>query len=59
MVPIDYRWTRRLAEQEPIVVFSFGLGLLAVLMPVTVIPIRRRLGMDTSQYDGVPAPGAH
>jgi hypothetical protein len=36
------------------------LGGVALLLPVTVVPLRRRMGMDTSQYDGAPSPaGGH
>jgi|TARA_B110000971_G_C19786648_1_gene397844 hypothetical protein len=44
-------WVRRLAHQEPIVFGSCMLVGAAMLLPLTVIPIRRGLGMPTNQYD--------
>jgi hypothetical protein len=54
------RWIKKLVEDEPVVFFSCLLGFIGILMPVTVVPIRRRLGYVTSQYDGLPSPmGGH
>jgi len=49
------RWFGALCEKEPQVVFACMLGAIGILLPVTVVPMRRRMGFDTSQYDGVPA----
>jgi len=49
------RWFKVLCEAEPQVVFSLAITALALVLPVTIVPMRRRMGMDTSQYDGLPA----
>ena len=41
-----------LAAQEPVVAFSLLVGAVAVLMPITVVPLRQSMGFDTSQYYG-------
>ena len=51
-------WLKRLADQEPVVVFSLMLGGIGIMLPVTVVPLRRSLGMNTSQYDGATG-GVH
>lgn len=43
---------RFLAAQEPVVAFSLMVGAVAVLMPITVVPLRHSMGFDTSQYYG-------
>ena len=43
-------WFRRLLDREPQAAVSIIIGGLAVLMPVTVIPLRHYLGYDTSNY---------
>ena len=48
-------WMRKLVDQEPVVVFSLMLGGLGILLPVTVVPARRAIGLDTTQYDGAQA----
>eukprot|EP00616_Rhizochromulina_sp_CCMP1243_P002632 CAMPEP_0118962678 /NCGR_PEP_ID=MMETSP1173-20130426/923_1 /TAXON_ID=1034831 /ORGANISM="Rhizochromulina marina cf, Strain CCMP1243" /LENGTH=109 /DNA_ID=CAMNT_0006910967 /DNA_START=200 /DNA_END=529 /DNA_ORIENTATION=+ len=45
-------WVRRLCDREPVVAFSMLLGGVALLLPITVVPLRRSMGMDVSQYDG-------
>ena len=32
--------------------FSLLVGAVAVLMPITVVPLRQSMGFDTSQYYG-------
>jgi len=39
-------------DKEPMVVVSIMLGLFGISLPLTVVPIRDALGMDTSQYHG-------
>jgi hypothetical protein len=51
-------WVKRLADQEPVVLFSLMLGCVGLLLPVTVVPARRAMGFDTMQYDGASG-GAH
>mmetsp|Transcript_1498 Transcript_1498/g.2133 ORF Transcript_1498/g.2133 Transcript_1498/m.2133 type:complete len:86 (+) Transcript_1498:102-359(+) len=44
-------WFKSLVHRQPIVAFSIAIGTLGVAMPVVVVPIRRKLGMPTNQYD--------
>ena len=44
-------WLRRFAHQEPVVFGGVALGCIAVAMPLTVVPIRRKLGMPTNNYE--------
>ena len=44
-------WLRRFANQEPIVFGGVVLGCVAVAMPLTIIPVRRGLGMPTNNYE--------
>ena len=46
-------WLRNLTDKEPVVVFACLVGTFGLLLPVTVVPVRRAMGFDTSQYDGV------
>eukprot|EP00620_Florenciella_sp_RCC1587_P020108 CAMPEP_0182556468 /NCGR_PEP_ID=MMETSP1324-20130603/722_1 /TAXON_ID=236786 /ORGANISM="Florenciella sp., Strain RCC1587" /LENGTH=116 /DNA_ID=CAMNT_0024768363 /DNA_START=103 /DNA_END=453 /DNA_ORIENTATION=+ len=45
-------WMRTLVDKEPVVAFSLLVGAVAVLMPITVVPLRQSMGFDTSQYYG-------
>tara|TARA_A100001035_G_C27478975_1_gene362318 strand:+ start:171 stop:350 length:180 start_codon:yes stop_codon:yes gene_type:complete len=46
---IMFRAVIRLADQNPIVVFSWFMGGLAVSMPFVVPPVRKALGYRTNQ----------
>eukprot|EP00615_Pteridomonas_danica_P001896 CAMPEP_0114366864 /NCGR_PEP_ID=MMETSP0101-20121206/29628_1 /TAXON_ID=38822 ORGANISM="Pteridomonas danica, Strain PT" /NCGR_SAMPLE_ID=MMETSP0101 /ASSEMBLY_ACC=CAM_ASM_000211 /LENGTH=103 /DNA_ID=CAMNT_0001516203 /DNA_START=21 /DNA_END=332 /DNA_ORIENTATION=- len=48
-------WFKQFVDDEPVVAFSCFLGLLGFLLPVVVVPMRRNMGLDTSQYDGKEA----
>mmetsp|Transcript_1415 Transcript_1415/g.2043 ORF Transcript_1415/g.2043 Transcript_1415/m.2043 type:complete len:85 (+) Transcript_1415:71-325(+) len=44
-------WVKGFIHRQPIAAFSCVLGLTAVAMPIVIVPIRRRLGFPTNQYD--------
>jgi len=44
-------WVKRMVHHQPVVALSLGFAGLGLLMPVTVVPLRRGLGMPTNQYD--------
>ncbi|GMH65531.1 hypothetical protein TrLO_g8854 [Triparma laevis f. longispina] len=44
-------WLRRFAHQEPVVFGGIALGCVAVAMPLSIIPVRRALGMPTNNYE--------
>jgi hypothetical protein len=44
-------WFRATIHRHPIVAMSMVLASIAVTMPIIVVPIRRRLGYPTNQYD--------
>mmetsp|Transcript_2134 Transcript_2134/g.3309 ORF Transcript_2134/g.3309 Transcript_2134/m.3309 type:complete len:91 (+) Transcript_2134:87-359(+) len=45
-------WLIRFMDREPIVFFSCVIGGFGLSLPVIVPPIRKSLGLSTSQYDG-------
>mmetsp|Transcript_16682 Transcript_16682/g.34182 ORF Transcript_16682/g.34182 Transcript_16682/m.34182 type:complete len:87 (-) Transcript_16682:239-499(-) len=44
-------WIKSMIHRQPIVAMSFFLGGLGIALPIVVVPIRRRLGLPTNQYD--------
>ena len=44
-------WVKRFIHQQPVAAFSVGLGMFGILMPVVIVPLRRKLGFPTNQYD--------
>ncbi len=44
-------WLRGFVHRQPIPAMSCFLFAVGVALPVTVVPIRRALGMPTNQYD--------
>lgn len=44
-------WLKAFIHRQPIMAFSVALGTVGVFMPIFVVPIRRRLGLPTNQYD--------
>ena len=52
-------WVVRLMDREPIVFFSCLLGTVGCGMCVVVPPVRKALGMSTSQMDGAPDAKGH
>ena len=49
-------WLRKFIHTEPVVFAACALGVVALVLPNTIIPMRRALGMPTNQYDGVEHP---
>ncbi len=45
-------WVKTFIHRQPVAAFSVALGCLAVAMPVVVVPLRRKLGLPTNQYEG-------
>ena len=52
-------WVVRRMDREPIVFFSCLLGTVGCGMCVVVPPVRKALGMSTSQMDGAPDAKGH
>lgn len=44
-------WFKSLIHRQPIIAFSCALAGVGVAMPLVIVPIRRRLGLPTNQYD--------
>lgn len=44
-------WVKSFIHRQPVAAFSVALGCVGVLMPLTVVPVRRMLGLPTNQYD--------
>mmetsp|Transcript_352 Transcript_352/g.600 ORF Transcript_352/g.600 Transcript_352/m.600 type:complete len:84 (+) Transcript_352:82-333(+) len=44
-------WVKSFIHRQPVAAFSVALGCLGILLPLTVIPLRRKLGLPTNQYD--------
>lgn len=44
-------WAKGFIHRQPIPAMSCLLFAVGVTLPVTVVPIRRALGMPTNQYD--------
>ena len=44
-------WIRRMIHQEPILAMSVAMFCGAIALPLTIIPIRRAIGLPTNQYD--------
>mmetsp|Transcript_23157 Transcript_23157/g.37562 ORF Transcript_23157/g.37562 Transcript_23157/m.37562 type:complete len:87 (-) Transcript_23157:307-567(-) len=44
-------WFRSFVHRQPIIAFSVTLAGLGVCLPLVVVPLRRRLGLPTNQYD--------
>ena len=49
-------WFKRMCHLHPVVGFAVCLGGAGLLMPLTVVPIRRAIGLPTHQYKPM-APG--
>ena len=45
-------WVKGMVHHQPIVALSCVFAGIGLLMPITVVPIRRSLGFATNQYDG-------
>ena len=44
-------WFRSLIHRQPVIAFSMTIAAIGVCMPLVVVPLRRKLGMPTNQYD--------
>ena len=44
-------WAKSLIHRQPVAAMSLFLFSVGILMPVTVVPVRRALGLPTNQYD--------
>ena len=44
-------WVKQFIHRQPIAAFSVALAAAGVLLPVVVVPIRRKMGFPTNQYD--------
>ena len=49
-------WFKSLIHRQPILAFSMTLGVVGISLPLVIVPIRKRLGLPTNQYDH-SAPG--
>ena len=50
-------WIKTFIHRQPVAAFSTGVAVASLLFPVIVVPIRRKLGYPTNQYDGGGTPG--
>jgi len=44
-------WVKSMIHRQPVVAMSLFLGCVGISLPIIVVPIRRRLGFPTNQYD--------
>ena len=44
-------WARSFIHRQPVPAMSVFMFSVGVLLPVTVVPMRRVLGLPTNQYD--------
>jgi len=44
-------WIKQFIHREPVLAMSVGLFTIGITLPIIVVPIRRRLGYPTNQYD--------
>jgi hypothetical protein len=44
-------WAKSFVHRQPVAAMACLLFAVGVTLPVTVVPIRRRLGLPTNQYD--------
>mmetsp|Transcript_30618 Transcript_30618/g.45337 ORF Transcript_30618/g.45337 Transcript_30618/m.45337 type:complete len:87 (-) Transcript_30618:167-427(-) len=44
-------WFKSMAHRMPIQAFCIIMAGTAIAMPMVVVPIRRKLGLPTNQYD--------
>ena len=44
-------WVKSFVHRQPVAAMSCFLFGVGVLLPVTVVPIRRAMGLPTNQYD--------
>mmetsp|Transcript_28054 Transcript_28054/g.51135 ORF Transcript_28054/g.51135 Transcript_28054/m.51135 type:complete len:87 (+) Transcript_28054:161-421(+) len=44
-------WFKSFIHRQPIIAFSVTLAGVGVMLPLVVVPLRRKLGFPTNQYD--------
>lgn len=44
-------WAKQLLHHQPVVALSCTFAGIGLLMPITIVPLRRSLGYPTNQYD--------
>jgi hypothetical protein len=44
-------WAKSFVHRQPVAAMAVFMFAVGVTLPVTVVPIRRRLGLPTNQYD--------
>lgn len=44
-------WMKSLIHRQPIAAMSLALCGMGLLLPMTVVPMRRAMGLPTNQYD--------
>ena len=44
-------WFKSMIHRQPIIAFSVTIAAIGVCMPLVIVPLRRKLGMPTNQYD--------
>lgn len=49
-------WVKSFIHKQPVAAFSVVLATAGICMPIVIVPIRRKLGFPTNQYDA-GAPG--
>lgn len=45
------KWLKTFIHRQPVAAFSVALAVTGIVMPVIVVPVRRKLGLPTNQYD--------
>ena len=44
-------WFKSFIHRQPIIAFSVTLAGIGICMPLVIVPLRRKLGLPTNQYD--------
>mmetsp|Transcript_17818 Transcript_17818/g.25077 ORF Transcript_17818/g.25077 Transcript_17818/m.25077 type:complete len:86 (+) Transcript_17818:81-338(+) len=44
-------WVKSFIHRQPVAAMSCALAGIGLLAPIIIVPIRRKLGMPTNQYD--------
>eukprot|EP00578_Thalassiosira_sp_NH16_P000760 CAMPEP_0181140798 /NCGR_PEP_ID=MMETSP1071-20121207/35491_1 /TAXON_ID=35127 /ORGANISM="Thalassiosira sp., Strain NH16" /LENGTH=86 /DNA_ID=CAMNT_0023227763 /DNA_START=81 /DNA_END=341 /DNA_ORIENTATION=+ len=44
-------WFKSLIHRQPVIAMSVTLASIGICLPLVVVPLRRKLGMPTNQYD--------
>ena len=46
-------WMKSFIHRQPVMALSVALGTAGVFMPIMIVPLRRRMGLPTNQYDAL------